>query len=1690
MVDRQTEIEPEELPGLRWLDEQLGIDQTREMGDIVMMAMARDREERGSIKDRRSYAAMDRALARSQGIEEPEPEPEPEPERSVRRRRRGMRSKYQVQPVGVETEEQEENQPAIPELDTTHAEGGDERKTAWSVPEMADGSRIPRTVVGNLQYSGGGLVRLSQMAGAETKGKAGPDVAGVGLEPTKVSFHPAQFAELLALHLVFLLLGPLIGCAVAAKAEGKAGAQNLGLLPAWSGVSARHVNAMFGAQLLGWLLLAPLYFCAAVRSAPSEEWDEFTDAELGEAYYVSQRTQEVAWQKPAVFATCDKPEAVELLLPLLLAALHCVVVSVKYGLMPPAERSDRRLRQRTMLSLQAEHLRAWTRPTGGAAAASYLQTLDRELALVMHRQGFADSANLLTSKFYFSPTIVTPHPGAANTKELRSWQSKHTAGAAMEVIEVALEAVLRRLIQFSVEPERVGTHRRRLVQLGVAVFCLAHALAGTAFRFHQDALSEHSWLDIVVVACGALSSTALLCMHMSYIRLAALDLDQRQLRFELLAYMLQLDGRRHAQPRYNRFPLLIADSPPNVHAWMEARQLLAGFGEAFLRRTQLLAAGWLLADVLLVSSQIVLSLYRVDDSVPLWLVFLCGYSTVHSCAVAILLLKAHQHNSLATAHQTAFAVVRRRALRELWLVKKQPYEDPQNQPGTVAEKEAQPEPEPEPPKPEPEPRPEARVEPEPEPKPRPQPEPEPEPEPAQSEDPEHKTSVLEPEPEPETAEREINHESEPLELEERMQGGSAEAQPKPAAEPVWRRDARWQLAQLERVLGTAAAELTDPRQTGVFFAVFGFPVGAVAVGASLCLAVLSVVTAAVLLSGTGLGKTMCGPQVACSCVEGGDLFSVGTAGANSSNSISNTALLIAGGSMDLQSSLLTDDGADASFSSSGSDSGSGSGSWEEPPLEPCGGGCAGDGICHDNVCYSPLCFANATVVIDPWRSPDNAGNPPPYDDRFHTDRPGVDSAAFVHLNLSTLELVTFAVDAPQPQTESDSASWAFEAEAEPFPLGCGRGAVTRGGPAPDGSFCTFPFIWDGVSHDECTVRPVSLVRLLVNPSERFHLSAALPCPLPWASRRCVSLLALIARLVATCLTNALRPQADNNGTLWCSVNPGGGVARSWGNCDLERCRELQQWPLVMDVYCEMSAWIASYATRAEAEEACGTQWHQQSSGAFTTECAGVYDQSCDGQGPFRTCSTPAGKLRSSSSGGCVYSRAVPPTRPHTTGAVPPPDTLPALMPLAPPAADKACGSWFPGWLSSAPVPMTLEDGSEQEPPDSSFRGLGVLPLPSDYTQPMVACFAADFSRPCEHHTIVQVTSCPADVRYSLPDAPASANGFHSGGYCSEPEEAARCAEPAEAWAWQAIDGSGVGVCQGQAGGARSGMECELRCADRHHPPPGMEATVTARCDDGRWHHAEIAPSAVDDSTLLPQCLPDPCPLEPPIAHLQNSRCAGTLHGASCRFRCAPGFEALGTARCKLGDWELGEPAAECRAVNGTAAVAEGSAVELWWEAWGYFGALPVLPLVLGLGGLLLLWALCWAARKLCRRRRARIEEERSRSCRPIDSVGHKFTVGRRLWEPPAPRETKFAPGWQSEAKASERLFERQQAVETRNLETYTPSRGSPGALAGGERLQGQGMRLPLAVNEDDGIVRDIATGTPLRALQASDAAQQ
>jgi hypothetical protein len=104
--------------------------------------------------------------------------------------------------------------------------------------------------------------------------------------------------------------------------------------------------------------------------------------------------------------------------------------------------------------------------------------------------------------------------------------------------------------------------------------------------------------------------------------------------------------------------------------------------------------------------------------------------------------------------------------------------------------------------------------------------------------------------------------------------------------------------------------------------------------------------------------------------------------------------------------------------------------------------------------------------------------------------------------------------------------------------------------------------------------------------------------------------------------------------------------------------------------------------------------------------------------------------------------------------------------------------------------------------------------------------------------------------------------------------------------------------------------------------------------------------------------------------------------------------------------------------------------------------MPLLPLLLVLGTFLLA-ALACATRWLCRWHRAQVQAERARSCRPIDSVGFKFTLGAKRFGtlPPIITDPK------------ERL-------ESHNLASYTPERGVPGAIGGGEALQGQGQRLP------------------------------
>jgi hypothetical protein len=128
--------------------------------------------------------------------------------------------------------------------------------------------------------------------------------------------------------------------------------------------------------------------------------------------------------------------------------------------------------------------------------------------------------------------------------------------------------------------------------------------------------------------------------------------------------------------------------------------------------------------------------------------------------------------------------------------------------------------------------------------------------------------------------------------------------------------------------------------------------------------------------------------------------------------------------------------------------------------------------------------------------------------------------------------------------------------------------------------------------------------------------------------------------------------------------------------------------------------------------------------------------------------------------------------------------------------------------------------------------------------------------------------------------------------------------------------------------------------------------------------------------------------------------------------------------------------------NVTATAASESELR-WYEVLGYVGdRTPLLPLLMALAALLLVLMVC-GARRAFRWHRTKIEEERSRSCRPIDSVGHKFTMGRKRFGtlPPV-------------------ITDPVERMEANNLTSYTPQRGAPGAVSGGEVLGGQRFQLP------------------------------
>eukprot|EP01046_Picozoa_sp_COSAG06_P020492 COSAG06_NODE_1499_length_9263_cov_2.385312_1_plen_2165_part_10 len=1560
MIDRTTEIDlSHELPGARWLDSMLGFEPEPE-----------PEPEPG-----------------------PEPEPEPEPsaytyarkegllgadktktQKGTWRRRKGARRK-KVQPVDLtrkddsetrstdEREHQEEGQ-------TTTRQPAAETH-AWTLPEADANSKALRHATNDLHYSAGNLLRLSKADFDLEVCDGDSDNREVGFEPTRILWNPTQYVRILVVHLVFFALGPLLGCPLAAHMVGTKGAQNMGLLPVCCAPepgkheSARYIRWLFVAQVSGWMLTAPLSACLLMRAAP----DLVAGSDFG----------------------CNLPSTVELVLPLLLVALHSVVTSIKYGLMPVAEVDARRLRHRLPVRLKMEQLLSWT-----LSRASSKALVERELLLSMHRQGMS-ARQLRKTVLIFSPNILTRNPVATNTQELNDMQhqSSHKYVApptvavspadrlagpqdAMKVTEVAVEAVMKRLVQFSLEPNP----RRRwyLPVMVVAGLCIAFGYSPIFVRLGTSAPLPRTWMEIGSIACSGLVSAGLLGTQLAYMWMASVDINRRHIRLEILGYMFQLNGKRHGIPRYNRFPLLVEDSPQNIHVWMDVRQLLCGFGEGFLRRVQLMFAGWLLLDIMLVLMQVSVVLYRPASTVPIWIILLCGYSIAHCCGLATALATAQRYNSLTAEHQTAFSVARRRSLREAWNLEKEP--------------------------------------------------------------------------------------GEALKLARRLGVWVDEKSSGSTQEPQWRQDARWQISQVEKLYAAAAVELTDTKQTGVYISVFGSTVGTFAVAIGTGLAALSLLSTSVLLSGgaaLGREQVCVQPEVTCSWPGSGaarydtaaaytvadlplnessggeglvgnatesiallseieltfdldlasldnavfadtvladltsslgvgvddvelisvragsvvvtvrltpaayaallEAFSSGTLGP-----IAGNAVVAVGTTHQSNVSSSTLDTSDAWTMSS-----SASASWyeDETAWIPCGGQCPDGGRCVEDICYSPRCFENATVIIDPWRSLSNAGNPPPYDSRFHADSNGTDSVAFVYHSLANHSLLTFAVI-----DDSSSGSWA-EPEPEPEPLSCGPGATTLGGLAPDGSVCSFPFDHSGENFNECTDR-------------------------------------------------------DNNGTLWCAVVGAGDGTRSWGNCDLTRCDELSRWRTIPHAYCDMSSYIESFHTRQEAEAACTEE----------VGCFGIYDHRCDGlstlaewRGGFHTCSTPSDELGSSSTGGCVYERIRPMALPTTLGATPHPGTLPAAIPLEVPAAEKSCGAWFSGWLSSyeLPPPSNVSanttgswgldvDEEDEQAPAGTFNGIGSFPRPEEYTQERVACFTAGRDLSCAHYVVVSVTSCPADIRYTLPEAPTV--GFHGAGYCAEPLAARECGPVSASWETES------GVCSN--GGAWSGMLCPLSCPPHHHWAIDAAATagtiaVAARCVDGEWRAAE---NPLD----LPQaCAMNPCGSEPtfiPQFSASRSQCTGTLAAHTCAFQCVHGYTPSTTAVCYQGGWRLADPAAAgggCRVDNVTATAASESELR-WYEVLGYVGdRTPLLPLLMALAALLLVLMVC-GARRAFRWHRTKIEEERSRSCRPIDSVGHKFTMGRKRFGtlPPV-------------------ITDPVERMEANNLTSYTPQRGAPGA---------------------------------------------
>ena len=104
----------------------------------------------------------------------------------------------------------------------------------------------------------------------------------------------------------------------------------------------------------------------------------------------------------------------------------------------------------------------------------------------------------------------------------------------MKVMEVAVEAVVTRIIQFSLEPAPQGSFPRWL-RAALTLVCFTFAFIPNLQRWATTTAHVPGAFDIAVVICSGVLSSLLLGAQVAYMWMVIIDINRRQVRLEFLA---------------------------------------------------------------------------------------------------------------------------------------------------------------------------------------------------------------------------------------------------------------------------------------------------------------------------------------------------------------------------------------------------------------------------------------------------------------------------------------------------------------------------------------------------------------------------------------------------------------------------------------------------------------------------------------------------------------------------------------------------------------------------------------------------------------------------------------------------------------------------------------------------------------------------------------------------------------------------------------------------------------------------------------------------------------------------------------------------------------------------------------------------------------------------------------------------